>query len=196
MCSIIRPKHGALLHISQFSLIFQPLAQQERLPCRVLYPPSRRRKTPILRGLYSCPRPPATIRQPSLRALRQTRLRSRPGHLFWLCRSLNITEADLDRVSKAVEGLEWPVRIYTDTESFPTAICQSQLSTPAFRALLQEHAPTVNPTSGPLVFLTPLQDPHFLPKFTVSELTLFAANPESHYQQHKLVILYCFRLIK
>ncbi len=60
----------------------------------------------------------------------------------------------------------------------PTAICQNQLSTPAFGALLQEPAPTVNPTSGPLVFLTPLQDPHFLPKFTVSELTLFAADPK------------------
>ena len=113
-------------------------------------------------------------------------LETAPDCLFWLCRSLNITEADLDRVSKAVEGLEWPVRIYTYTESFPTAICQNQLSAPAFRALLQEPAPTVNPTSGPLVFLTPLQDPHFLPKFTVAELTLFAANPESHYQQHKL----------
>ena len=34
-----------------------------------------------------------------------------PDYLFWLCRSLNITEADLDRVSKAVEGLKWAVRI-------------------------------------------------------------------------------------
>lgn len=59
-------------------------------------------------------------------------LEAAPDCLFWLCRSLNITEADLYRVSKAVEGLEWPVRIYTYTESFPTAICQNQLSTPAF----------------------------------------------------------------
>ncbi len=109
-----------------------------------------------------------------------------PDCLFWLCRSLNITEADLDRGSKTVEGLESPVRIYTNTESFPTAIGQNQLSTPAFRALLQEPAPAVNPTSGPLDFLTPLQDPHFLPEFTVSELALFAADPEDHYQQYVL----------
>jgi hypothetical protein len=46
-------------------------------------------------------------------------LEAAPDCLFWLCRSLNITEADLYHVSKAVEGLEWPVRIYTYTESFP-----------------------------------------------------------------------------
>ena len=38
-------------------------------------------------------------------------LEAAPDCLFWLCRSLNITEADLDRVSKAVEGLKWAVRI-------------------------------------------------------------------------------------
>lgn len=106
--------------------------------------------------------------------------------LFWVCRGLGLSEADLERGNKTVAGLEHPLRIYTDPDEFPTPTHRTHDANPAFATLLTD--PSIAPTQpdNPLDRLTPLDDPHYRPEFAVGELALFATDPEAHHRQYVL----------
>lgn len=109
-----------------------------------------------------------------------------PDCLFWICRSLGISEIDLERGSKTVAGLNFPLRIYTTPDAFPTTIHHNNSTTPAYRRLLQEPTTIGISTESDLRFLSPVADPHYRPEFAVSELALFATDPEAHHRQYLL----------
>ena len=103
--------------------------------------------------------------------------------LGWICGSLELTEADLARGSKAVAGVPSPLPIHTDPNAFPIPETTDQRAEPAFRAL--DSAPT-QPVALTLDLLSPVDDPQNRPEFAASELVLFAADPAAHQRQYAL----------
>ena len=95
--------------------------------------------------------------------------------LGWICGSLELTEADLARGSKAVAGVPSPLPIHTDPNAFPVPETTTHQAEPAFHAL--DAAPT-QPAEPTLDLLSPLDDPQDRPEFAASELVLFAADPD------------------
>ncbi|MYK39692.1 MAG: AAA family ATPase [Gemmatimonadetes bacterium] len=103
--------------------------------------------------------------------------------LGWICGSLELTEADLARGTKAVAGVPSPLPIHTDPSEFPVPATTDHRAEPAFRALDAAPAQAVEPT---LDLLSPLDDSQDRPEFAASELVLFAADPAAHHRQYAL----------
>ena len=103
--------------------------------------------------------------------------------LGWICGSLELTEADLARGSKAVVGVPSPLPIHTDPNAFPVPETTAHQAEPAFHSL--DAAPTQT-TEPALDLLSPLDDPQGRPEFAASELVLFATDPAAHHRQYTL----------
>ena len=102
--------------------------------------------------------------------------------LGWICGSLDLTEADLARGSKAVSGMPSPLLIHTDPNAFPVPETTHQAES-AFHAL--DAAPT-QPADPELGLLSPLDDSQNRPEFAASELVLFTTDPTAHHRQYVL----------
>ncbi len=103
--------------------------------------------------------------------------------LGWICGSLELTESDLARGTKAVAGVPSPLPIHTDPSAFPAPTSTDHRAEPAFRAL--DAAPTQ--VAEPMLdLLSPLDDLQDRPEFAASELVLFAADPAAHHRQYAL----------
>ena len=103
--------------------------------------------------------------------------------LGWICGSLELTEADLARGTKAVAGVPSPLPIHTDPSAFPVPATTDHRAEPAFRSLDAAPIQAVEPA---LDLLSPLDDPQDRPEFAASELVLFAADPAAHHRQYVL----------
>ena len=103
--------------------------------------------------------------------------------LGWICGSLELTEADLARGTKAIAGVPSPLPIHTDPSAFPVPATTDHRAEPAFRALDAAPAQPAEPT---LDLLSPLDDSQDRPEFAASELVLFAADPAAHHRQYAL----------
>ena len=103
--------------------------------------------------------------------------------LGWICGSLELTENDLARGTKAVAGVSSPLPIYTDPSAFPATVTIDPRAELAFRALDAAPAQAAEPA---LDLLSPLDDSQDRPEFATSELVLFAADPAAHHRQYAL----------
>ena len=103
--------------------------------------------------------------------------------LGWICGSLELTEADLARGTKAVAGVPSPLPIHTDPSAFPVPATTDHRAEPAFRSL---DAAPIQAAEPALDLLSPLDDPQDRPEFAASELVLFAADPAAHHRQYVL----------
>jgi len=103
--------------------------------------------------------------------------------LGWICGSLELTEADLARGTKAVAGVPSPLPIHTDPSEFPVPATTDHRAKPAFRSL---DAAPVQAAEPALDLLSPLDDFQDRPELAASELVLFAADPAAHHRQYVL----------
>ncbi len=103
--------------------------------------------------------------------------------LGWICGSLELTESDLARGTKAVAGVPSPLPIHTDPSAFPAPTSTDHRAEPAFRALDAVPTQVAEPM---LDLLSPLDDLQDRPEFAASELVLFAADPAAHHRQYAL----------
>ena len=103
--------------------------------------------------------------------------------LGWICGSLDLTEDDLARGTKAVAGVPSPLTIHTDPNAFPAPASTDHRAEPTFRALAAAPIQVAEPM---LDLLSPLDDPQNRPEFAASELVLFAADPAAHHRQYAL----------
>ncbi|MYI63337.1 MAG: AAA family ATPase, partial [Gemmatimonadetes bacterium] len=111
--------------------------------------------------------------------------------LGWICGSLDLTEDDLARGTKAVAGVLSPLPIYTDPSAFPATAATDHQAELAFRALRLSSGRSLDaaPTQAAdpaLDILSPLDDSQDRPEFAASELVLFAADPAAHHRQYVL----------
>ena len=115
--------------------------------------------------------------------------------LSWICLGCDLKTEDLQRGEKHFDagGATFPIRIYTDPDQLPMATRPSASTEPAYQTLLEElQSDSEENSPAPLSaaewpealqFLRPLEDEHFRPAFSVTELLLFAESPEEHARQ-------------
>ena len=102
--------------------------------------------------------------------------------LGWICGSLELTEADLARGSKAVAGVPSPLLIHTDPNAFPVPETTHQAES-AFCALDAAPAQAADPE---LDLLSPIDDSQDRLEFATSELVLFDTDPDAHHRHYVL----------
>ncbi|MDE2705326.1 MAG: UvrD-helicase domain-containing protein, partial [Gemmatimonadota bacterium] len=111
--------------------------------------------------------------------------------LGWICGSLELTEDDLARGTKAVAGVPSPLPIYTDPSAFPATAATDHQAELAFRALRLSSGRSLDAAPAQaaepaLDILSPLDDSQDRPEFAASELVLFATDPATHHRQYVL----------